>query len=73
MDKSVIPLYYQLKEILKEQIKDGSWKEGQKVPSERELMEMYNISRATTRKALDDLMIEGLIEKKTRAWDICCT
>ncbi|MDR7075726.1 DNA-binding GntR family transcriptional regulator [Neobacillus niacini] len=63
-EKSIIPLYYQLKEILKEKIKDGSWKEGDMVPSERELMEMYSTSRATARKALDDLMIEGLIDRK---------
>lgn len=63
-EKSVIPLYYQLKEILKEQINDGSLKEGEMVPSERELMEIYNISRATARKALSDLMIEGLIVRK---------
>jgi GntR family transcriptional regulator len=63
-EKSVIPLYYQLKEIIKEKIKDGSWEEGQKVPSERELMELYSISRATARKALNDLLFEGLIEKK---------
>ncbi|PWA10387.1 hypothetical protein DCC39_11155 [Pueribacillus theae] len=63
-EKSVIPLYYQLKEILKEKIKEGSWKEGEKVPSEREIMETYNISRATVRKALSDLMVEGLIERK---------
>ncbi|MDR7075770.1 DNA-binding GntR family transcriptional regulator [Neobacillus niacini] len=63
-EKSIIPLYYQLKEILKEKIKDGSLKEGEMVPSERDLMEMYNISRATARKALNDLMIEGLIERK---------
>jgi GntR family transcriptional regulator len=63
-ENSVIPLYYQLKEILKEKIKEGSWKEGYKVPSERDLMDMYQVSRATARKALSELMIEGLIVKK---------
>ncbi|MDR7080482.1 GntR family transcriptional regulator [Neobacillus niacini] len=61
---SIIPLYYQLQEILKEKIIDGTLVEGQLVPSERELMEIYNISRATARKALDGLMFEGLIKKK---------
>ncbi|WP_205948500.1 GntR family transcriptional regulator [Pueribacillus theae] len=63
-DKSIIPLYYQLKEILKEKIKEGSWKEDSKVPSERELMDIYDVSRATVRKALSELMIEGLIYTK---------
>lgn len=63
-ETSVVPLYYQLKEILIEKIKDGSWKEGNSVPSERVLMEEYKVSRATVRKALDELTIEGLIYKK---------
>ncbi|MCM3767723.1 GntR family transcriptional regulator [Neobacillus niacini] len=63
-EKNVIPLYYQLKEILKEKIKDGSWQEGLKVPSERELMEFYSVSRATVRKALSEMMMEGLIYSK---------
>lgn len=63
-ERSVIPLYYQLKEILREKIKDGTWKVGLKVPSERELMEMYNVSRATVRKALEELMTDGLIYRK---------
>lgn len=61
---NIIPLYYQLKEIMKEKIIDGSWSEGRKVPSERELMEVYDVSRATVRKALDELMTEGLIYRK---------
>lgn len=63
-ENSIIPLYYQLKEILKEKIKAGSWEEESKVPSERELMNQYNVSRATVRKALDELMMEGLIFRK---------
>src|SRR5690625_1298118 len=49
---------------MKEKIIDGSWEEGEKVPSERELMDHYDVSRATVRKALDELMIEGLIYRK---------
>jgi GntR family transcriptional regulator len=63
-ENDVIPLYYQLKEKLKEKIKEGSWKENQKVPSERELMDIFKISRATARKALAELMIEGLIVRR---------
>ena len=63
-ENSIIPLYYQLKELLKEQIRDGTLKEGDQLPTERGLMEIYKISRATARKALEDLMNEGLIYKK---------
>src|SRR5699024_6203885 len=61
---SVVPLYYQLKEILKEEIRKGSLAEGHRVPSERELMEMYKVSRATARRSLDELMVEGLIFRR---------
>ncbi|MFC4023513.1 GntR family transcriptional regulator [Oceanobacillus longus] len=61
---SVIPLYHQLKEIIREKIKGGYWKEQYKVPPERELMETYNVSRSTIRKALDELITEGLIYRK---------
>lgn len=63
-ENSIIPLYYQLKELLKEQIRDGTLKEGDQLPTERDLMEIYHISRATARKALGDLMNEGLIFRK---------
>jgi GntR family transcriptional regulator len=63
-EKSVLPLYYQLKEKLMEKIKAGDLKENDKVPSERELMEMYNVSRATARKALSELINEGIIVAK---------
>ncbi|MGM0901254.1 MAG: GntR family transcriptional regulator [Bacillota bacterium] len=63
-ENDVIPLYYQLKEKLKEKMKDGSWVENQRVPSERELMDQFKVSRATARKALTELMVEGLIVRK---------
>jgi GntR family transcriptional regulator len=59
-----LPLYYQLQEIFKEKIKEGTWKEDEKVPPERELMEKYNVSRTTVRKALDELFKQGLIYRK---------
>src|SRR5690625_3983228 len=63
-NSSVIPLYYQLKERLKEKIKNNTWGEHDRVPSERTLMEEYKVSRATVRKALNELTAEGLIYTK---------
>jgi GntR family transcriptional regulator len=43
LDKvSTIPLYYQLAELLKEQIQSGVLKPGDQLPSERELSERAN-------------------------------
>lgn len=62
--ESRIPLYYQLMEIIIEMIEVENLKEDDKLPSERELCEKYDISRATVRKAIEELEKEGYIYKK---------
>lgn len=57
------PLYQQLKDVLELQIKNGMLKAGQRLPSEKELCAMYNISRITVRQALAELAREGLINR----------
>lgn len=61
--ESFIPLYYQLKEILKEKIESGEWKPGDIIPSENQLQQQYNISRNTAKKALDDLVQDGVLNR----------
>jgi GntR family transcriptional regulator len=53
-----------LKEILREQIRQGEWKPGDLIPSERELSEKYGISRMTARQAITDLVNEGLFYRE---------
>ncbi|MFZ5649966.1 MAG: GntR family transcriptional regulator [Bacillota bacterium] len=60
--KSALPLHIQLKEILKNEILNGQFKE--KIPSERELMDRFSVSRSTVREAISDLVTEGILEKK---------
>ncbi|MDN5347545.1 MAG: GntR family transcriptional regulator, N-acetylglucosamine utilization regulator [Clostridia bacterium] len=62
--ESVIPLYYQLKEIIRQEIEGGVWKPGDCLPPERELCEKYDVSRATVRQALADLVREGLLVRQ---------
>ncbi|MBW2057300.1 MAG: GntR family transcriptional regulator [Deltaproteobacteria bacterium] len=62
--RSVIPLYYQLKEILLEKIENGEWAEGEPVASESDLQRMYGVSRATVRRTMELLVNEGFLEKK---------
>lgn len=59
-----IPLYYQLKELLKKHIKAHDYKSGDQLPSERELEERYGVSRMTARRALVELEKEGLVSRK---------
>ena len=60
---SPVPLYAQIKEILRARILDGTYQPHQQMPSESEMMAAFNVSRITVRQALDDLQNEGLIFK----------
>ncbi len=46
---SLIPLYYQLKEIVLEKIESGEWKQGQLVASENDLQKTYGVVSAGLR------------------------
>lgn len=62
--KSRIPLYYQLMDVLLEKIRSGELKTDDKLPSERELCDTYEISRSTVRQTMLEMEREGYIYKK---------
>ncbi|MCR2044438.1 GntR family transcriptional regulator [Anaerosalibacter massiliensis] len=62
--KSRIPLYYQLMDIIVEMIEIENLKEDDKLPSERELCEQYDVSRSTVRQAIQELEKEGYIYRE---------
>lgn len=55
----VTPLHAQLKDALIAEIVTGVYGEGDRIPSERDLCERFNISRTTTRRTLSELIHEG--------------
>lgn len=59
-----IPLYYQLKQWLLDQMERGELKPGDFIPSERELSERFEISRMTVRQALLELVNEGKLVRE---------
>lgn len=61
---SKVPLYYQLYEILHEQIKGGEWKPEEMLPTESELVERYDLSRATVRQAFEMLVNQGWVYRR---------
>ena len=63
INKSKSPLYYQLAEIIIEEIKSRNLKENDKILTEREYCEKYNLSRATVRQAIAYLEKKGYIYK----------
>lgn len=60
-----LSLYHQLKQILLNKIQNGEWKVKDKLPSEAELCDLYEVSRITARRALAELEREGVVERQT--------
>ena len=60
---SMIPFYQQLSEILLSDIERGKLKQGERIPSENELMRLHNVSRITVRNALARLVDLGHLLK----------
>ncbi|MGL5380176.1 GntR family transcriptional regulator [Clostridium sp.] len=58
---SPIPVYYQLKNDLTKKIAEGVWGQGECIASERELCEIYEVSRMTIRQAIGELVQEGIL------------
>ncbi|MGG1575598.1 GntR family transcriptional regulator [Fictibacillus sp. NRS-1165] len=55
------PLYRQVYQSIKNNIVSGEYTEGDRVPSEKELSDTFQVSRITSKKALDLLEDEGLV------------
>jgi GntR family transcriptional regulator len=58
---SLIPLYHQLMERLKDSIDRGNWTPGDKIPSENQLMDQFGVSRNTAKKAIEELVQAGIL------------
>ena len=61
--QSPLPLYYQIREILRQELVERKLPPGAPLASESKLIERFGVSRTTIRKALDDLVVEGLIHR----------
>jgi GntR family transcriptional regulator len=61
---SPLPLYFQLKELLRQEIESGHWQPGQRIPSEAELCQAFDISRSVVRQALRELEYQGLLYRE---------
>lgn len=63
LGKERIPLYYQLAEIIINEIENKGLQENDRLPAEREYCEKYKLSRSTVRQAIDYLEKKGYIYK----------
>ena len=60
--KSTWPLYLQIADELRDQILNEQLAPGARLPSEHSLMQTYDASRQTIRKAIAELKTEGLLD-----------
>jgi GntR family transcriptional regulator len=61
---SPVPYYYQLEGFLRGRIENGTWKPGQRIPSEAELCEAFDVSRRVVRQGLNELVQEGVLYRR---------
>lgn len=57
------PVYLQLADLIERKINKNEYPLGSKIPSERELINTFGISRMTVRKAIDVLIEKGLLTR----------
>ncbi|WP_432404000.1 PLP-dependent aminotransferase family protein [Wukongibacter sp. M2B1] len=58
------PIYKQIIGYVRGKISNGEWEIGEKLPTQRQLSDGFNVNRSTIIQALDELKAEGLIEAK---------
>ena len=62
--KSHVPLHKQAEDMLRKLIEEQEYKDGKLLPNEVDLAARLNISRNTLRQAINQLVFEGLLERK---------
>jgi GntR family transcriptional regulator len=61
---ALLPVYYQIKQAIKNWIITKEFNPGEKIFSENELAERFNVSRLTVRQAISQLIQEGFLISK---------
>jgi len=58
------PLYFQLFSLLKNMILDGTLPYGERIPTEEQLAAVFDVSRITAKRSMDELAKEQLVERR---------
>ncbi len=58
---SPVPLYVQIKDYIRLNIQSGVFEVNERIPSERQLADQFNVNRLTVSKAINELVQEGLL------------
>ena len=62
-NEDLTPVYHKLEKAIKEQIENGRLAVGAKIPPEREIARLNNVSLTTARKALQNLVQHGFLHR----------
>lgn len=65
-------LYVQLYEIFKEKIENNEWAVGSQIPTEEELCKTYEVSKATVRLAILELVRQGYLSRQQGRGTFVC-
>jgi LacI family transcriptional regulator len=60
----LIPRYIRIREAIIKRVESGDLKPGDQIPSLREMCQEYGVSSITARRALLDLLNEGIVERR---------
>jgi len=58
-----LPIYRQIRDVLVNEIQ-GQYKAGESLPAENELALRFSVNRHTLRRAIDELVTDGLVERR---------
>lgn len=61
---TIVPIYYQIKQAIKNWIINREFDPGEKIPSENELADKFKVSRLTVRQAISQLTQEGFLTSR---------
>lgn len=62
-ERKETPVYGKIVDDVRRRIESGQWLEGQKLPGERELCNLYGVARGTLKAAFSELQKAGLIRQ----------
>ena len=60
----MLPAYMKIHDQIKKDIDEHRWAIGERLPSERDLAEQFEVSRMTLRQAVSLLVEEGVLERR---------
>ena len=63
-NQNFVPLYQQIEEMLRHKIQAGEYQSSMRLPSEAELAAQFGVSTITVKKAVLNLVEQGLLRRK---------